>query len=251
MRARHLRAAAENAAFDRTRSWGARRRWACAVAAHVLVARGGEMGRVNGKPFTSARGLTWAHVQWHAAGELHEREACTVHLCSVKDGEGRGQRHPIPILRRAGGRQKGRSAASSDPLCAYSLLRAAWEEDARLLGESAARAAPVFRRTCRGGAEAAFETRDVAEIVRAVVTAAGDDPAEFGAHSARIGGASDYRDLVGDAVARRVLKVRGRWRGDIYQLYARSGVEESLAASAGVASVSTRDLESIFAGYTE
>ena len=48
-----------------------------------------------------------------------------------------------------------------------------------------------------------------------------------------------------------MLKARGRWRGDIYQVYARSNVEESLAASAGVGSVATRDIESIFAGYTE
>ena len=87
--------------------------------------------------------------------------------------------------------------------------------------------------------------------MKAVAAAARDDPSQFGAHSARIGGATDYRDLVGDEVARRVLKARGRWRGDIYQVYARSNVEESLAASAGVGSVATRDIESIFAGYTE
>ena len=59
-----------------------------------------------------------------------------------------------------------------------------------------------------------YETRDVANIVRAVATT-GDDPTAFGAHSARIGGATDYRALVGDVVARRVLKVRGRWKSDI------------------------------------
>ena len=58
MRARHLAAAAANASFDRTSSWLRRRRWLCAVSTHVLVARGGEMGRVKGKAFTRARGLT-------------------------------------------------------------------------------------------------------------------------------------------------------------------------------------------------
>ena len=56
---------------------------------------------------------------------------------------------------------------------------------------------------------------------------------------------------MGDGAARRVLRTRGRWRSDLYELYARSGIEESLEASAGVGGVSTRDLESIFAGYTE
>ena len=67
----------------------------------------------------------------------------------------------------------------------------------------------------------------------------------------RLARSSSYRALVGDAVARRVLKARGRWKGDIYAIYARGDVEESLEASAGVAGVATRDLESIFAGYTE
>ena len=42
-----------------------------------------------------------------------------------------------------------------------------------------------------------------------------------------------------------------RYLSDIYHIYARGDIEESLEASAGVASVTTRDLESIFAGYTE
>ena len=51
--------------------------------------------------------------------------------------------------------------------------------------------------------------------------------------------------------AKRVLKGRGRWKGDIYYLYTRAAIEESLEASAGVAGVMTRDIESIFGGYTE
>ena len=284
LRSRHLRAAAANPAFQRRESWQARRRCLAAVAAHVLVARGGELGRVDGKEFTPGRGLLWRHVQWHGPGEVHQRAACTVHLCSVKDVEGRGQRYPIPILShgtgvledggrggaqrggtgRRGGRGRGgrdgRAAAGAgsqgtsrepDALCAYELLREAWAEDVRLLGEEAAREAPIFRRSPRGGAGEAYETRDVTAIVREVAAAAGDDPSQFGAHSARIGGATDFRDLLGPEAGKRVLKVRGRWKSDIFHIYTRAAVEESLEASAGVAGVTTRDIESIFAGYTE
>ena len=77
------------------------------------------------------------------------------------------------------------------------------------------------------------------------------DAAEFAAHSPRIGGATDYRDLVGAEAGKRVLKVRGRWRSDVYAIYTRSALEESLEASAGVAGVATRELEAIFGAFGE
>ena len=283
LRARHLAAAGGSPELDRTSSFAARREWAAAVAAHRMVARGGELGRVQGKAFSPARGLTWANVTWHAAGELHDTHAaCTVHFCNVKDAEGRGQRHPVPIRAHAperrgrgaaakggggGSKAKGGSsgkakgggggaaaavgAGASDPLCAYTLLLAAWREDCALLGEAAARRAPIFRREARGGAESAYDTGDVRRLIKRVAAAAGDDPADFAGHSARIGGATDYRDLVGAAAAKRVFKAFGRWKSDISQIYSRVAVEETLEASGNVAGVRTRVLVAVFAGYTE
>ena len=69
-------------------------------------------------------------------------------------------------------------------------------------------------------------------MVKEVAAAAGEDAAEFAAHSPRIGGATDYRDLVGAEAGKRVLKVRGRWRSDVYAIYTRSALEESLEAMA-------------------
>ena len=121
----------------------------------------------------------------------------------------------------------------------------------RLLGAEAALDAPVFRRSLRGGAEDAYDTGDVLAIAREVAQAAGDDPAAMGAHSFRIGAATDFRDLLGAESARRVLKARGRWMSDIHHIYTRSAIEESLDASTRVGDVATRDIESIFAGFTE
>ena len=251
LRARHLRAASTSG-LDRRSSFAARRELLAAVAGHVLLARGGELGRVRGKAFVPARGLTWRHVQWHEVGAVASRHAAaTVHLCSVKDGEGRGQRFPLPIRARREGRLGAKRRGTPDPMCAVELLREAWLEDRRLLGASAALDTPVFRTSARGGAAAAYDTQDVLRVVRRVATAAGDRAADFGAHSLRIGGATDFRDLLGAKRAKGVLKGRGRWLSDIYFIYTRNSMAESLESTAGVGDVDTRELEAVFVGFTQ
>ena len=259
LRARQLRAAAANRRFDRTGSWFARRRWAAAVVGHSLLARAGELGRVDGKQFSASRGLTWANVTWHGVGSLHSTHAAvTVHLHNVKDPEGQRPRVPIPIRRHAAGEVAAgtRPAASTSPLCAYDLLHAAWLEDVRLLGEDAARRAPIFRSSARGGVDAALSTSDVRTIVRDIAAAAGEDPDDFGGHSLRIGGASDFRDLfdlstAGLEEAERVLKKRGRWRSDIAFIYTRASLATALEASARLASVDGGDIEAAFSAWAE
>ena len=253
LRARHLRAAAARRGFDRTRSWAARRKWTAAVVGHSLVARGCELGRTDNKSFSPSRGLRWRDVEWHAIGTLNPTHAAlTAHLCAAKDGEGTGPRFPMQIRRRAEG-----NSSADDALCAYDLLLAAWREDVKLLGEVSARDAPIFRTSARGGTTSAYCTSDVRTIVREIASAAGEDAVAFGAHSLRIGGASDFRDLydttaaAGLEEAKRVLKKRGRWRSDIAFIYARTSLDSSLEASARLADVSGRDIESAFAGWAE
>ena len=48
-----------------------------------------------------------------------------------------------------------------------------------------------------------------------------------------------------------MLKKRGRWRSDIAFIYARTSLDSSLEASARLADVSGRDIESAFAGWAE
>ena len=252
LRARQLRDAAANPSFDRKRTWAARRQWAAAVVAHSLLARGGELGRVDGKQFSSSRGLTWANVEWHAVGDLHPTHAAlTVHMCSVKDVEGRLPRSPLQVRRRAHGKSR-----ADDPLCAYDLLHALWREDVLILGESAARATPIFRTSARGGPEASYTTADMRHIARAVAAAAGEPPEDFAGHSFRIGGASDVRDLfdasaAGLEEAKRMLKKRGRWRSDIAFIYSRDSLDVSLEMSARLATVEGRDVERSFASWAE
>ena len=245
----------------------ARREWLAALLAHRLVMRGGELGRVDAREFTTARGLTWRNVEWREAGK-EGAAAAVVHLCDVKDAEGKKRRYPLPVAampggeapaggagggrRRNGSRKCARpSGGASDALCAVSLLRRAWEEDVALLGYEAARDSPIFRKAARGGAGTAYNTSHVARIAKKVAEAAGERASNFGAHSFRIGGASDYRDLKGPSEGRRLLDVFGRWRSDICYLYTRQSMEGAMEATVDVMAVQTRDIESIFAAFTQ
>ena len=110
---------------------------------------------------------------------------------------------------------------------------------------------PIFRRRARGGADSAVDTSDVARVAKSVARAAGESGLLHGAHSGRIGGATDYRDLKGLEAGKRILKFFGRWRGDISFIYQRQSVDEALEASAAVMGVRTRELEAVFAGFTQ
>ena len=269
LRASHLRAALERGVARRG-SFSARREWLAAVLGHRLVMRGAELGRRDERTFSSARGLTWRNIEWREAGAAHETQpVAVVHLCDAKDQGGNKQRYPLLVRamgdaprstsrvrgsakkRRRSTQPSAEARAESDGLCAYWLLREAWEEDVATLGRAAALDAPVFRTSAGGGAAAAYTTGDVGRIARQVALAAGEEPSDFGAHSLRIGGASDYRDLAGPEHGRRLLNVFGRWRKDISYLYARQSIEEAMEASANVAGVNTRDLESMFTSFTQ
>ena len=122
----------------------------------------------------------------------------------------------------------------------------------RLLGGAAAAARqPIFRRACRGGEAVAVDTRDVNGAVREVARAAGCDPGVFGAHSPRIGAATDMRDLLGAVEGKAVVKARGRWKSDIHEVYERASLGASLDASARAADVGGREVEAVFAAWVQ
>ena len=103
----------------------------------------------------------------------------------------------------------------------------AWIETRRLLGLPAD--GPLF---CwpDGSSLTVSEVRD---WVKKVAAAAGRDPARFGAHSLRIGGATA---ALAAGVTPALIRLMGRWSSDIYQIYCRMSVESALHVGRALAS---------------
>ena len=160
---------------------------------------------------------------------------------SIKDARGHAdeahvRRRPIIIRRRC-------PAGEPDhPLCPYDAMTRAW----RVMCEEvpvAARAATCFFRTDHG---APVTTDDVRIGVREVVsTLRLGPPHEWGAKAPRIGGATDLLGALGLEKAQRLLKSRGRWCSEIWQIYARLQTGEQVAASAAMQHATGRCLESL------
>ena len=72
---------------------------------------------------------------------------------------------------------------------------------------------------------------------------------QWGAHSGRIGGATDLA-ATGKA-SELLLKAKGRWASDIGKIYARMTRRSQLAASRLMHQARGRDLEEIHPGFTQ
>ena len=72
---------------------------------------------------------------------------------------------------------------------------------------------PLFR----GADGAAFSTARIRGLVKWMVAADGGDPALYGAHSLRIGGATA---ALAAGVSALVIKAMGRWGTDVFEIYA-------------------------------
>jgi hypothetical protein len=76
----------------------------------------------------------------------------------------------------------------------------------------------------------------------------GLDPADFGGHSGRIGGATDHFAAGTPAVEIQIL---GRWDSDIWQIYARQCVGATLSCARAAACNRDVDLEAALDGYSQ
>jgi hypothetical protein len=101
--------------------------------------------------------------------------------------------------------------------------------------EEAART-PLFRDA--GGR--AFTRAKVSEMVKALMSGLGLDPAHFGAHSLRIGGATA---ALAAGIHPSVIRITGRWSSDVWEIYARLTKQAALNVSAVIGSTAFDDSE--------
>jgi hypothetical protein len=78
--------------------------------------------------------------------------------------------------------------------------------------------------------------------------AAGQKSAEVGAHSFRIGGATELAD---QGASQLLLQAKGQWASDIGRIYAHMTRRAQLAASRLMQRRGGRDLEELFPAFAE
>ena len=79
-------------------------------------------------------------------------------------------------------------------------------------------------------------------MVKAVMQAAGRDPALFGGHSLRIGGATA---ALAAGVHPNLIRLMGRWKSDVYELYCRMSIEAALGVGEAIASAAVAPLSEV------
>ena len=110
-----------------------------------------------------------------------------------------------------------------------------WIEERRAAGVPDS--APLF---CRPDG-AMISVSAVRDRVRVVMAAAGRDPARYGAHSLRIGGATA---ALAAGVPPQTIRLMGRWSSDVYEVYCRLSVEAALNVGVAICSANVTNVQS-------
>ena len=237
--------------------------WAAVLAAHAALLRGGEVGVPDGVEVDVRRIITWGSVRLQRPRpESGGRLWLILMVVPIKDVQAKRRGYPTPIARRHDG------AFGADPLCTYDAIALAWWR--RRVGQAPFPVDGVGRpaadwwergKRARGAPadDAAFftnrfglplRTAEVKTLARRVAVAAGLPAEEVGAKSFRVGGATDWRDCLGDASA-AVVRQRGRWESDVALVYQRPLLSSHLAASMRVRPGGSADLESLCGGFAQ
>ena len=184
--------------------------------------RGGEIGVSDGEAWNPALHLTRADLSFFrdAAGVLHAQ----IWMRPLKKKT--GQRKTVPIILRSGGElldavEELWQLVHRDPL----------PEGAR------PEEVPLFRDVASG---AAFRVSEIRAVVKWLMAAVGEDPARFGAHSLRIGGATS---ALAAGVEPSLIRLLGRWSSDVAEVYTRVSRQAASRLSVVVGSTRFDDLE--------
>lgn len=220
LRNRHLRKAWKKHPWVRRQSFLQLNKWAALTVARHTLARGGELAHV-----------TRGDVTFHRAAS--------------------GARYAILMLRplkKKGGASQAKvpqiigECTKAEGACAYAALRRLCEAD---IWNAQATTQPLFR-TKRGKA---MSTDGYRAIVRELAKALGMNPKEFGAHSTRIGGATDLSGT--GRTSQLLLQAKGRWASDIGAIYARMTRRAQLAVSDLMYECRSKDLEEIMPDFVQ
>ena len=220
LRHRHLQKLWRTRIIVRERSFLRLNRWAALVTCRHILARGGELGTVMRDDLT---------FRTSAAG----RRYAVLMLRPLKKKKGQSQ-PKVPQIIAEFGQGEGADA--------YAALRRLTEAD---IWKGNSGTTPLFR--VKPGT--AMSTAHYRVAVREAATLLGENPKDFGAHSTRIGGASD---LAGTGRASQLLlQAKGRWASDIGRIYARMTRKALVAVSDLMYACKGRDLEELMPDFVQ
>mmetsp|Transcript_28515 Transcript_28515/g.57518 ORF Transcript_28515/g.57518 Transcript_28515/m.57518 type:complete len:222 (-) Transcript_28515:243-908(-) len=212
MRKRHLKRLWNGNVALQSSTKAARSAWASQTSAWHVLARGGEVGSMDK-----------ADLQFKRQGRGGRRYAI-LWLAPLKKRGGQQPKLPQFIYEQA-------EPEEWEP---YHALRRLSES---IADEPAS--APLF--TATNGAR--MTTSHFRAQNKRFAKLLGWNPKEAGAHTPRIGGASDYAGT-GEA-SELMLEAKGRWSGDIARIYARMTRRAHMAASDQMFAAKGRDLEEL------
>ena len=198
-------------------------KWAVVVVAWSILARGGEMCNILIQDVTFHRlssGVRYATIM---LTPLKKRASPKIPQLIEYTSE-YGDWQPYISLRRL-----------------YKLAKAA----------NASVDSPLFVTRNRRGIFEAISVDGFRQIVRGFARRLQLPPAEFGAHSMRIGGATDlFSSNTSNDIA-VIVQHRGRWSSDIYKIYTRITRRAHLSASRMMFQGDGRSLEEILPNFTQ
>ena len=195
--------------------------WRAALSsAFCGLLRGCEVGLPEGVAFDSAEHLTRKDVQFRTRPDGKRLAILTIRL--AKSGQLTGK--TVPVFLVGGG-------TLVDPVAELERMLA---DDP--VAEQQQAVTPLFR--CSNGD--AITRAQVGRMVKELMGRLGRDPARFGAHSLRIGGATA---ALAAGVHPSVIRITGRWMSEVWMIYARLSKQAALQVSAVVGSTPFEDLE--------
>ena len=226
LRRRHLQRVWSAGGRVTERSARAATEWAAMATAWQALARGGEL---TCSKFDARRHPSRADLSFDSGGG---RRWATLLLRPLKK-KGSRVAEKVPILFEEG------DHGGADT---YYHLKRMLRYDPTPPGRAAT--TPLFRR-----GQGSMRLEHLRRAFKRTARAAGLDAAHVGAHSGRIGGATDVAEASGSPL---LLQAKGRWGSDIGKIYARMTRQSQLAASRMMQQRGGgRDLEEIFPTFTQ
>ena len=192
--------------------------WAAGLTvAFCGLLRGAEFSLQEGETFDPNRHLTRADVKFFS------KEGVEYAILRMRPAKKAGATKTLPLVLGGGG-------SLLDPVAALKHLYATDP-----VPEEQMATTPLFRH-----GTAAFTVEGVRAMVKAMMSSIGLDPARFGAHSLRIGGATA---ALAAGLSPAAIRAAGRWASDVYMLYTRCNMQSSQRLATVIGSTAFEDLQ--------